>query len=105
MDHLKDLILRVPSRSFPAPDAPYIGLYQESDLNGSVELFFFGICLLSLDRLEYWILRVPLSSLSGNILAIHSPTVPHIFFVDLDRAIYLSWWNNITVEYSALWYI
>ena len=70
---------------------------------GSVKFFFCASCSLWLDRLKDPILRVPSSSFSENLLAIHRQLLPQRFRVDLDRAIYTSRWSNITVHYIALW--
>ena len=80
-----------------------IGPSRGSDLAGSVESFVHASCPLLLDRLKYPIFRVPSSSLSNNMLVIHRSILPWRFLVDLDRAIDLSRWSNITVHYADLW--
>ena len=59
-------------------------------------------CSLLLYRLEDPIFMVPLSYLSEDMLAIHRLILPRFFLVDIDRAIYVSRWSNITVHCASL---
>ena len=77
--------------------------YWWYNIKGTVEFIFRASCLLLLDRLEDPIFMVPSSYFSNNLLMIHRPILTRSFLVDLDRAIYLYRWSNITVHYAALW--
>ena len=71
-----------------------IGPSGGSDLQSSVELFILAICTqftVQSDLIEF---------LSDNLIAIHRPILPGRFLVDIDKAIYLSRWSNITVHYD-----
>ena len=88
---------------FPHDMFVIIGPSRGSDLKGSVKFFFRASYLLLLGRLGDQIFRVPSSYFPDNLIAIQSLILPRRFLVDLDRVIYLSWSNNITVHYATMW--
>ena len=96
-----------------------IGPSGGSDIQGSVKFFIrqytryywtiwrilsSGFCRVIYTTIctQFTVRSYLIKFLSENILAIHRTILPQRYLVDIDRAIYLSWWSNITVQYSAL---
>ena len=100
LDRLDDTIFKVPLSSLSDDLHVMIGLSVWSDIEGSIELFIWRSARNSLSDLTW---SISYSKIFSQFTVWYYLRGYALFFVAIDRSIYLSRWSNITVHYDTMW--